>query len=404
MIKRYFFLLLFAMLLLFSSCKLISIISLVNKGDIVNKEYYRLIPFENSNNMILLKVKINGITYGFILDTGAFTVISERIADSLHSARLSGTKILDSQGNRQKITFTSLDSMMLEDLAYINTGVGIFNFEDNQELACFAFDGILGANLLRHSVCQVNLTTKTLILTNDIEKLQLPDNSIKIHFKQHITGQPLLKMNIEGYRINNVILDYGSGSGINIASGRLWRWLEKGKHPRLVYKGYSSIGLFGKKQDESRIFQSTKLSLQGMPLDTQLIILNKTGISTLGVQFLKDYQVTLDYPHQVIYLEKIEQEDTEEISTFGFTPVLSEGKLVISGLFERSPATAAGMKAGDQLLQVNEKDYSHISRDDYCDVLKNGLFPDDADSISVVFKSDTLIKTAQLKKMRYELR
>ncbi|MHC1707010.1 MAG: aspartyl protease family protein [Bacteroidales bacterium] len=382
--------------LLFSSCTTLKILKIVNHPSVHNTAYYHIIPFESKDNMILVKVRIKGIEYDFIFDTGAFTVLSDQLTDAIKLKRIKGPGIMDSQGNKQSIDFVIPDSLSLGDMHFIKPGCGIYNFRDNLELSCFSFQGILGANVLTNTICQINFRDKTLILTDNIQKLYLPENLIVIPFRKHITGQPVVRMKVDGITIRNVILDYGSGGGFNLSAPRLIKSIEKKSLPHATYTGYHSVGLFGKKEDEIFYYKPAALKIESLDLKDETLVLSRNKISTIGVKFLQNYIVTIDFKESKVYLEPLWQEKDNQLSTYGLTPVMAEGKLIVSGLFKPSPAAEAGIKKGDQILRVDQRDFSFMDPDTYCEILKNGIFEEGKDTAVVEIKSDTLIRSVRL--------
>jgi|GEM_PF-4518591 hypothetical protein len=368
---------------LFSGCTLIRVLNVVNTKAITEKDYYYEIPFETRDNMILVKVNIRDHAYDFIFDTGAFTVLSDQITDNLKLIRIKGPRILDSQGNKESIYFTIPDTLSLGQLQLIKPGCGTFNFSSNQELSCFSFQGILGSNVLTHSVCQIDFTRQLLIIAHDIHKVTLPDQAKKIPFRKHITGQPIIDLKVDGISIRNVIVDYGSGSGFNLASGRLIKKIEKEHQAHATFKGYNAVGLFGKKENETYYYHSPDVRLEGVSVEDEMLIISKEGISTLGVEFLKNYQVTIDFINSFLYLSPVNGEEKEPLSTYGLTPVFSDGKLLVSGLFNPSPAQEAGIKVGDQILEVDGKDYSTVNPGEYCKILRYGIFSEEKDTVQI---------------------
>ena len=133
-----------------------------------------------------------------------------------------------------------------------------------------------------------------------------------------------------------------------------------------------------------------------MKIESDLLILSEKNISTIGVKFLKNYIVTLDFQQSKIYFEHHPLEEKEELYSFGLTPVMDGNKLIVSGIFRPSPAQDAGIHKGDQIISVNNVDYSNISASQYCEILKNGIFPDDKDTTVLQLQTDKSVRTVKL--------
>ena len=80
--------------------------------------------------------------------------------------------------------------------------------------------------------------------------------------------------------------------------------------------------------------------------------------NVLGLDFLSRFVVTLDLSAKQLYLEpdpNYKDDALKWIST-GYDAVpTSDGKITVSGLYAPSPASEAGLKIGDEILEVNGK-------------------------------------------------
>ena len=82
---------------LFASCSIFKTIKLIKQGEIEQKQFKVQIPFENRAGLIVLKVKINEIEHDFLFDTGAPTVLSEKLFKKLNLKVKAVQKTTDSQ-------------------------------------------------------------------------------------------------------------------------------------------------------------------------------------------------------------------------------------------------------------------------------------------------------------------
>lgn len=85
--------------------------------------------------------------------------------------------------------------------------------------------------------------------------------------------------------------------------------------------------------------------------------------SALGLCFLSRYVVTFDFPNQQLYLKpgkRISEPDRLNMSGVGVWRSVAEG-VEIALVDPNSPGSAAGLKAGDQILKFDGKDASSIS-------------------------------------------
>jgi len=369
----------------------------MNKGEVSTADFYEQVPIEFENRMVIVPVSINGVKYKFILDTGAPTVISKEIADKLNLKDICTVKSADVHKNKSSMPFTNAGDICIGNLKFINQGAAIYDFGGNKELSCFPFSSIIGANLMKSAIWQIDLKNKTIIITNDINKLKIPETAIKFKFKGLPTGTPTANVTIEGVQINNVTLDYGSGSGVDMVSNKLLKKIHAGGIKFIRIFGYNSMGLYGGKNDTTFIFKSNA-ALEGNLLGNQKVTIRKNGLSTIGTQILKNYIVTFDWHNNMAYMEKITADTSDLMNSFGFTALLTDGKLLVTSITEKSSAAEKGLALGDQIISVNDKDYTSISADDYCNYIIKGMVPTDINTVEIAFKHNDVIQKIKLER------
>ena len=76
----------------------------------------------------------------------------------------------------------------------------------------------------------------------------------------------------------------------------------------------------------------------------------------LGYSFLRRFRTVIDYPHRVLWLERVPVERDArayEYSSIGVQLRRDHGRVVIDGVVDGSPAAQAALRPGDELLQVD---------------------------------------------------
>jgi hypothetical protein len=389
-----------AIILLLCSCNILKVVRLMNKGEVSTKEFNEQVFIEFENKMVIVPVTIDGVVYKFILDTGAPTVLSKEIADKLNLKNTSSVASADAHKNKSSMSFAKVGDITIDSLKFINQGAAVYDFSLNKELSCFTFNSIVGANLMKDAIWQIDIQNKIIRITNDIKKLRIPETAVNFKFNQQLTGTPMADITVNGVKIKNVTIDYGSGSGIDLVSEKLIKKIHEDKTRFIRIYGYNSMGLYGGNNDTSFVFENDPL-LAGNNLGSQKISLRKKGISTIGTQILKNYIVTFDWSESMVYMEKIANDTTDENKTFGFTALLSEGKFLVTSITENSSATENGISLGDQIISVNGKDYTAFSSEDYCNYIINGMVPKDVNEVSITFLHDEVVKTVKLERRKY---
>ncbi|MCG8701595.1 MAG: aspartyl protease family protein [Bacteroidales bacterium] len=385
--------------ILFSTCSTVKTLKVINNGKVADKTYNYEIPFEIVLGEILVQVKINGKDYRFFFDTGALNIISKEVADALKLESKARIEINDVNNNTDSLDITTIPKLSINNHLFLNQGFGVYDFKKSKEISCINIDGIIGANLVRKSVVQVNMKEKKLYISSSKESLHVPTELKGVPFQINAASSPKINLQINETWIKDITLDYGSNSGIdlglssfNIDSLTLGR-----KHVRSV--GSSNVGLMGDGYDTTYMFVAEKTGIGSMMVENELISVRKTGTSTMGTKFLQNYTVTIDWNDKLVYFDKLPEtgaSSASKLESFGISGRLKDDKFVVTELIEKSSADIYGLQLGDQLLIVGEKNFTSPTLDDYCNVIKNGLFPEDKKQVRVTYKRDEYVNNVNL--------
>lgn len=372
-------------------------IHLMKSGEVTKESFYAEIPFEIRGGVIILKALVNGEEYDFYLDTGAPNVISKEIADKMGIKPNCGVRSSDSQGNMGNIEFAKLGSITIGNIEFTNQGAAVVDFSENRELACMKMDGIIGANLMKKCFWQINMQTKTIIITNDKQKLNIPDKAVKIPFSTSITGTPEVSVLFEDVKVDDVVFDYGSNGGIMICGDKIDKILHNHNNVLRAY-GEGGIGLYGSTFDTTYTLICDSIKL-GSFIFSGLTDFSHKGKSTIGTEFFEDYNITLNWDEKQIYMERITEIKPIEFKSFGLGTILRNDTLRVVYIYENSPASEAGIELETKVLELNGKDCTNLSEDEYCKMIVDGMFPDEMQEMDITFiKKDESIQTKLVKR------
>ena len=145
---------------------------------------------------------------------------------------------------------------------------------------------------------------------------------------------------------------------------------------------------------------ANKIAIKRYPVS-----LNNSSQSLVGNDFLKNFDIILDFKKKMFYLKHLEQGTIEKNfnDSFGFFLHWDETrKLYISALSENSIASNAKLKLGDRILALDGKDTYEFSKEEYCELFLE-LNSDDGgyeslESLELTIKTDSTIKRVLLKK------
>lgn len=342
----------------FISCNTIKTYQVLQRGSIARENYKETIPFEIKFGLIIIKVKIEGKTYDFILDTGAPTVISVELQQVLKLKTFSETKAMDSQGKKDNIKFVQIPTLGIQNLEFNNIGAGILDFNKSDAIKAFDVDGIIGANLMRKSIWYIDFVHNEITITNKIESIpNLPKKYDSVMFKESISGTPKIKMTYNGCTDNDVTFDTGS-NGDFTSSSTIFESVKK-ISPQLKYaKGYGSYsaGIHGQTNNDTAYFakiDSTKFG--SIKLKNTMVSFEHKKAQTIGLSFLKNYNILIDWNTKKILLFKTNEFSNLPLKSIGFSVTCSTNNAFVSFIYSNTKAEKEGLKLNDEISKINSE-------------------------------------------------
>jgi predicted aspartyl protease len=361
------------LILLLSGCSLTKVGQILKSGTVKPKAFKTEIPFEYRLGIIVIKVKINGTDYNFMLDTGAPNVISKELAALLQLESKKTSKATDSGKNKSEVGFVIVDEITIGDLRFLKTGAAVTNISASKEISCMEIDGIIGSNLMRKAIWQIDYANKKITITNSMDSLHLKDNLEKITFYPKPSGTPVVGINVNGVS-EDVIIDTGSNGDIDL-SKKTFKKIIGGNPtiPNVVKVGVSSAGLFGQaKPDSSHSAVVNRMAFGDVILEHQIADFGNVT-PKIGTAFLKNYDVVLNWFDKEILLEKKSDYDNFTINSFGFSYLLKDNKLIVGSIYKGATAEKKGLRLNDRILSINDRNYETVSDAQWCTLIDKGI-------------------------------
>jgi hypothetical protein len=383
--------------LLFASCSAIKTIKLINKGSVVQTKFSTEIPFETSvSGHIIIKVKIKGAYRKFIFDTGAPNAISKDLAEEINAISLVETKAVDSQKKKQGLKLVALDSVFINEACFINTAALVVDFNQSNEIKCFGADGLIGNNLMKNAVWQIDFEKKVIKLTNEVTSGDL-QNAVSVPFTTDATCAPKMNLSIGGIADKGVIIDFGS-NGYYHTTASVFKKLKKQNSISKYAYAFGSIasGMFGAQTDTTFYAIVPEWKMSPMNFKNNLLSFSEQGQKTIGCEFFKNYVTTIDFKKHTIYLNKLKEPQESSIKSFGFSPVLENQKLIAGKVINSSQAFKQGLLPGSQIISIDATSYENTTSDMYCHFLN--FFKLNQAAIKIVFLSNGIKKEIILAK------
>lgn len=359
-------------------------------GAILQKDYLTTIPFNYDYNFAIVEVSINNKIYNFLVDTGAPTVISEEIYEDLNIKAADYTIITDSQGQRNGQEVAVIPEMIVGDLHYTDIGAVVVNLREVFEFDCMGIDGILGANQMAKSFWKFDYELQNITITDQLSNYDLAAYTDTLSFTTSTQLTPYITGYANGIK-TTFTYDTGSAGNIDVILSKD----EFKDSPDYNRYGSSSVGLYGAIDSTTiRTIKLDSLRLGDISLGAHLVDLDDGSL--IGNDFMNKHEVVMDWENNHIYLKKLQNYQNTVDSTYGFNRRFIENKVLITNLYKEIETP---LRLNDQVLQLNEIDYSNITDENSCEIFRSFYEPMEGDSIIVVYKRNDEIKTIRLPKV-----
>ncbi len=382
---------------LLSSCVSSKLQKTLEQGSTLQEKFKTTIPFEYRQGIIVLKVEIENVIYDFALDTGASNILSQELVDKLNLKPLGSENVLDIHSESQNLKYTKLDQVRINGIDFVNTIAAITDYNKVAVLSCLGVDGFIGANLMRHAVWDFDFDNQMITITNNEDQLNIPSNYSESKLFIGFAGLASIITEVNGEKSLNNVIDFGNNGLIKLSPITFIKQRKKNKITKLAKaRGYEGVGIYG--SGKERTFYKAKIDnikIGNFILEDEIVSINEKSSGNLGINFFKNYRIILNWSTKRLKMIEKKPKANNELSNFGFNPTYIDNKLFVGTLFENTKA-AKLLKLGDQILFMNDKEYTHIATENFCEVIKDGYIDYSLNTITVVVLRDN-------KELKFEL-
>ena len=328
------------------------------------------VPFYNTENAIVVDAVVNGRPVALMFDTGfsGTVVVSTNVDVGPPTGKMT---LRDFVGQMEANTVKLKTLQLGAKTVPVDTGKEIV-----QQAGDFSqsygrhVDGILGLGALKDTVFTIDFEHGKFIFrpnTYDITKV-VPDNKKTFLQKLLPIGNTSLEMFVSTPAGKNMTLALDTGNAFFATTHRdvlervgLWEANKPHKFAKLSGVASGAVESWSLKMPELNIF-----GVPTPPSIWDIIDLPSSsaeGDGTVGHGFLKNFNITVDYPRRRVLLEKFKDDIANSemgdvgISA-GYDPELK--RTVIYRVTPDSPADVAGVKEGDHVLMVDGEDLVRV--------------------------------------------
>lgn len=329
-------------------------------GQLETKDRIMELPLIDIQKEILVKAKLKGEEFTFLLDTGAPFFISNAIQKKYNFPVLFKANLSDASGKQDETLVVSVDSLAIGTFLFTNVWAVVINM-DNEAHQCHEFVGNFGSNLLNFIIVQFDLQKHKVFLTDNLNLLEHQPSSFQ---PASLSAQRdfYFPITLQDNLIDTIHFDSGDGSLYEI-SPRILKKLILADSGTILKKGFgiTSIGSLGLPKHSNQYVIKADLRFANSIIPNGIAYNTYADKSRLGRYIFHYGRMTLDYSNQRYAFEKYEKPALPEMSDFGFSFIASGTRVFAGTVWKRSEAEKKGMYSGCEVIQIDHLKFSDLA-------------------------------------------
>ena len=220
--------------------------------------------------------------------------------------------------------------------------------------------GIIGVSLMQSFLWTLNFKDSTIIITDKLDSVKEYTNGYTINFQPRSSQKtPLLKLVINNTDTIDAIVDTGNEDFITLNSKFDTKEIKQ-VNPNSVATIVTNKNRLKKEQLNDSLYEWSFVKLNTLKMgnyeikETYAIKTHGWDYGVIGMKFLKNFIVTIDWYNNNMYLKPIEGRETSiNPTTYGFVCDLYYGKIRVISIFKNSIAEGLGLQSGDEIEMIN---------------------------------------------------
>ncbi|MGS2727135.1 retropepsin-like aspartic protease [Psychroserpens sp. BH13MA-6] len=381
------------LLTLIVSCSPLKRLKTVTQGKVEQKHYLEEIPFHYDYSSIIIEVMIDGQAYNFMFDTGNdLTSIDNELISKINTKSNNvSNEISDARNIKSNNEYISIDNIKIGNIQFKNIGAQIFDHSPfEQVFSCGnKISGIIGSNLMRKAMWQIDYKNKVIRFTDRIEVFDL-SNTYKFKTNSGRYGDAKIAI-----KLNGISSDYTFDTGYSGFISTNLNTFENLNATNTIQNTKALVTTFTANSAslEEKIYgYISNIQLGAIHIQNKIVGFGKNQSNLIGNEFLENYLVTLNWNDEIFYLKPVKEVLNNELSKYEYTfaPNYVSNKFSFFNQWEDHKLTSP-IKLNSEIISINGIEVSNLTNEQLCDIWKHQ-------------KNDILTETVEIEILENEVK
>jgi len=324
------------------------------------------VPFELLNNHIYVEVKLNGKgPFRMLCDTGGANIVTPTLARELD---LKAEGALQGRGVGEKsedVGLVKMQSLGVGEAILSNQVFAVFPVETFSAVEGIKINGLIGYEVFRRFVARVDYEHHLITLTvPSAFAYQGDGTTVPFQFNAHI---PQVDGAIDGIE-GKFDIDTGSRSSLTVL-GPFAEKHDLATHYGAKLEAVTGWGVGGAARGlvtRVKVLRLGKVEVRDpvteLSLQKKGSFINPYVAGNVGAGVLKRFNITFDYQHQQLILERNANFDKPDVfDRSGMWLNQADETFEVMDVVAGGPAAAAGLKIGDRILAIDGRPAGQLS-------------------------------------------
>jgi lysophospholipase L1-like esterase len=328
----------------------------------------RSVPFRIVDNRIVIDATVAGRTVPMILDSGGPTVVFARLARLIHAPSVGSerTELAGGWSSRRAVRISSLKFAGIE-LRDVRVPVAA---PAGSALACASPYGVIGADLLDDKVVRIDFGSSRISIAGAGAGARRARSAERVPFRAASEALPVPSVAARvGSAARRLVIDTADQHYVTLRAPA-----------GAASRGLTFIAAGADRPSVTGDVAFTRLpALRVHGLVRRNVVATSASASArpdaLGIGFLRDFDVTIDWPERSIALRRSGRPGDGGFRTYGYLPERRRDAVVAAAVMRDGPAEAAGMHPGDVIASADGISLRHASRSGFCRAYAESLDP-----------------------------